>query len=211
MNSAKNADELIDPFALIPIGLDVNNELFNIVGGTFAWVWTNFYIEATVTSRRMQVAMSYNTTNHKMAFRIYGSSGWLPWKEIATSDNVPKTAADVGALPDTGGTVNGQIIMKKVNDNGTARFAKNHNETDDYGFVMTDFDKDGNAAGLNIRANRQEVNFVDKDKHTYTLYHTGNKPTPEDIGAAPAYTYGTEDLEAGVSELETGKLYFVLE
>lgn len=31
------------------------------------------------------------------------------------------------------------------------------------------------------------------------------------IGAAPAYTYGTEDLEAGVSELETGKLYFVYE
>lgn len=26
---------------------------------------------------------------------------------------------------------------------------------------------------------------------------------------APAYTYGTTDLEAGVSALETGKLYFV--
>lgn len=31
------------------------------------------------------------------------------------------------------------------------------------------------------------------------------------IGAAPAYTYGTDDLEAGVSALETGKLYFVYE
>ncbi len=28
---------------------------------------------------------------------------------------------------------------------------------------------------------------------------------------APMYTYGTEDLEAGVTELETGKLYFVYE
>ena len=28
---------------------------------------------------------------------------------------------------------------------------------------------------------------------------------------APAYTYGTEDLTAGTSELETGKLYFVYE
>lgn len=35
--------------------------------------------------------------------------------------------------------------------------------------------------------------------------------TPESIGAAPLYTYGTQDLEAGVSELETGKLYFVYE
>ena len=50
----------------------------------------------------------------------------------------------------------------------------------------------------------------------------GSDPiTPEAIGAAaaghthteyaPAYTYGTEDLTAGTSELETGKLYFVYE
>lgn len=42
-------------------------------------------------------------------------------------------------------------------------------------------------------------------------YGTANKPTPEDIGAAPAYSYGTSDLEAGTSKLETGKLYFVYE
>lgn len=42
-------------------------------------------------------------------------------------------------------------------------------------------------------------------------YGESNKPTPADIGAAPAYTYGTEDLKAGESALETGKLYFVYE
>lgn len=31
------------------------------------------------------------------------------------------------------------------------------------------------------------------------------------LGGAPAYTYGTEDLTAGSSPLETGKLYFVYE
>ena len=36
-------------------------------------------------------------------------------------------------------------------------------------------------------------------------------PTAAQIGAAPAYSYGMEELEAGVSELETGKLYFVYE
>ena len=42
--------------------------------------------------------------------------------------------------------------------------------------------------------------------HTYII------PTkPDDIGAAPEYTYGTEELVEGVSELETGKLYFVYE
>lgn len=35
--------------------------------------------------------------------------------------------------------------------------------------------------------------------------------TTELSGKAPAYTYGTEDLEAGVSALETGKMYFVYE
>lgn len=33
----------------------------------------------------------------------------------------------------------------------------------------------------------------------------------ENLGAAPAYTYGTTDMEDGVSELETGKLYFYYE
>ena len=46
--------------------------------------------------------------------------------------------------------------------------------------------------------------------------HTTNKNnphgvTPSQIGAAPAYTYGTSDLTAGTSALETGKLYFVYE
>ena len=45
----------------------------------------------------------------------------------------------------------------------------------------------------------------------HTVYHTGNKPTASDIGAAPAYTYGTTDLVAGESELPTGTLYFVYE
>lgn len=34
---------------------------------------------------------------------------------------------------------------------------------------------------------------------------------PEDIDAAPMYTYGTEELVEGESTLETGKLYFVYE
>jgi hypothetical protein len=35
--------------------------------------------------------------------------------------------------------------------------------------------------------------------------------TPEQIGAAPEYEYGTKDLTPGESELENGKLYFVYE
>ncbi len=43
------------------------------------------------------------------------------------------------------------------------------------------------------------------------VYSTLNKPTPAAIGAAPAYTYGTEDITAGTTALETGKLYLQYE
>lgn len=35
--------------------------------------------------------------------------------------------------------------------------------------------------------------------------------TAAQVGAAPAYSYGTDDLTAGTSALETGKLHFVYE
>lgn len=58
-----------------------------------------------------------------------------------------------------------------------------------------------------------EKNFED---HGHTADDIGAAPknhshTAEDVGAAPKYTYGAEDLTAGVSELETGKLHFVYE
>lgn len=46
---------------------------------------------------------------------------------------------------------------------------------------------------------------------------SGDNATPNNAfealqkNKAPAYTYGTEDLEAGVSPLPTGMLYFVYE
>ena len=121
-NSAKSADELTDPFALVPVSLEVNSELFNIVGGTFAWVWTSFYIEATVTARRMQIAMSYNTIDHKMAFRIYGANGWLEWKEIATADSIPvietPTASEVGAIPAAPILLTSKDDLNQITTNG---------------------------------------------------------------------------------------------
>lgn len=47
------------------------------------------------------------------------------------------------------------------------------------------------------------------------ITHIGKKnphgTTYADVGAAPAYTYGTEDLTAGTSELATGTLHIVYE
>ena len=46
-----------------------------------------------------------------------------------------------------------------------------------------------------------------------TLGADGKVPESQlpDMGYAPAYSYGTSDLTAGSSALETGKLYFVYE
>lgn len=41
--------------------------------------------------------------------------------------------------------------------------------------------------------------------------NTWQAVTPANIGAAPAYSYGTGDLTAGSSSLATGQLYFVYE
>lgn len=49
---------------------------------------------------------------------------------------------------------------------------------------------------------------------THALTHASDGTdaiSPASIGAAPAYLYGTTDLEEGVSQLATGQLYFVYE
>lgn len=64
-----------------------------------------------------------------------------------------------------------------------------------------------------VKANERVV-WNAKAAGTHASQHaaTGSDPiTPSAIGAAPAYTYGTDDMVAGESTLETGKLYFVYE
>ena len=50
--------------------------------------------------------------------------------------------------------------------------------------------------------------------YRYMLHEQSDNPhetTAQDVGAAPQYDYGTVDLTAGASSLQTGKLYFVYE
>ena len=81
--SAMSADDLTESLALIPVSATVNEELYRAVGGTFAYVITLFYIDKTTTSRRAQIALSYNSVPQKMAVRSYGANGWVGWRSVA--------------------------------------------------------------------------------------------------------------------------------
>ena len=53
--------------------------------------------------------------------------------------------------------------------------------------------------------------WLDTSENPENNYVTKDEVADLIANAAPAYTYGTEDLEAGVTHLESGKLYFVYE
>lgn len=92
--------------------------------------------------------------------------------------------------------VNGETIIDLSADTVTAnKLAKGYTAHDKSGAAITGtMDADGVVKYT-------EQNLTDAQK----------AQARSNIGAAPAYTYGTTDLTAGSSALETGKLYFVYE
>lgn len=64
-----------------------NPELYNLIGGTFAYIITIFYGNDTTTNRRTQIAIPYNSDKYKIAMRVYGSEGFTAWK-IPIPDSV---------------------------------------------------------------------------------------------------------------------------
>ena len=73
-----------------------------------------------------------------------------------------------------------------------------------------------NVSGVNSAADIGAIDINEKGVAggVATLGEDGKlvqMPSAADIDAAPAYTYGTEELTAGVSELESGKMYLMYE
>ena len=109
----KSADNLTDPFALIPLSSTVNGELYSILGGSFAYVRTMFYDSASTTSRRLQLAFSYNSGYSHMAMRVYSSNGWVAWKKVADTDDLNSLVPDLsGVVSKSGDTMTGQLRIK---------------------------------------------------------------------------------------------------
>ena len=129
------------------------------------------------------------------------------------------TAAQVGAVPLSGGTLTGNLdiaktiasVVLRTGDSSnrlSGRLMKNANVegTVDDGLYLTDYGADGSEATLKIQGGQQRLR-IKLGGTDYAVYHEGSKPTPADIGI----TSGTTDLTAGSSSLASGTIYLVYE
>lgn len=77
-------------------------------------------------------------------------------------------------LPISGGTLTGPLMMKKV-DNGYMSFHKNHDNTNDYGTQLTDYDVNGNWFRLYLSALNKRITVRDNINNIgYELYGQHN-------------------------------------
>lgn len=214
--TAMSADDLTVPFAVIPLGPDVNPRLHAICGGTFAYVYTGFYIAAEVTSRRMQIAVTYNSVNPKIAMRIYAVNGWLEWREIADTDYAVNKKGDTmtGNLGILTGT-DPSVFAKNSNTERIARVVSYGDKS-----VRLENHKDGlNYAGIDIRTEGDSLDGIVRLVvlkngvwNPYDILHEGNMNliTPAAIGAARIET-GTYEGTGKAGSLYPNSLTFGFE
>ena len=148
------------------------------------------------------------------------ADGTATGAHIARTDNPHGvTAAQVGAVPLSGGTLTGNLdiaktiasVVLRTGDSSnrlSGRLMKNANVegTVDDGLYLTDYGADGSEATLKIQGGQQRLR-IKLGGTDYAVYHEGSKPTPADVGI----TSGTTDLTAGSSSLASGTIYLVYE
>ena len=121
---------------------------------------------------------------------IGGANGNIQVATLGSDGKIPGGNLDLsGYVPTT----------RKINN--TALSADVTLAAGDVGAVPTSRTVNGKALSSNISLTASDVGARPS---SWT-------PSAADVGAAPAYTYGTTDLTAGTSELATGTLYFVYE
>ena len=141
----KSADDLLDAFALIPISATCNPELYNILGGMWAFVRTYFYGSVSETSMRTQIAFSYNTPSSKMAIRNNYNrdpNTWTPWQSTTLSSlGVTVTATELNCLDGITSNVQAQLNGKQATISGGATSILSSNLTKNRALVSNDSGK----------------------------------------------------------------------
>lgn len=138
----------------------------------------------------------------EQAARAYSKTVWNESTPI-TADKLNKIENGIAsALPLTGGTLSGHVVL----ENNTAIGGK---DTSGKTKWLAWVDKSNNAqfgdtsikSVINSSVN-PEINIGGQG--IYTLYHTGNKPTPSEIGAAASsHTHNYLPLTGGTVSGET--------
>lgn len=117
-------------------------------------------------SRTMLLYSYTNTEDFGLYYGSYynnsGTEKWSGWTSY---------------LPTNGGTMNGNLTFQKVN-NGYTQISKNHNDTSDYGFYITDYDADGNNVRFIVSAKNNKISFINTDgTYSHEVYGQHNKDT----------------------------------
>lgn len=78
-DTSMSADELEVGVAIVPIGETVNQELFALFGGSFAYVMTMFDKVKDTATNRAQIALPYNGDFAKITSRFHNGTEWSKW------------------------------------------------------------------------------------------------------------------------------------
>ena len=143
-------------------------------------------------------------------------NNYVPKSNVVTS----LTGAVNSNIP-TVGAVNELVIGAGAGDMLSSVYDPNKKKTDIFGYVdnkvanipTPDVSGQINAHNTSSTAHSgvlATINYVDEKVSGQISAHNVSSSAHSGM-FAPAYTYGTSDLTAGTSELETGKLYFVYE
>lgn len=165
---------------------------------------TYFYVSPSGQLYAQGVYMVYHTNNKPTASDVgalpasgtavaatkLATARTIAGKSFDGTANISITAADVGALSTGGGTLSGDL-----NTSGTIKLT---NPTATAG-LSNSFGRNivrGSNVATNVFGNTTDAMYFDGNSLTawqvrynstlYPIYHTGNKPTPAEIGAQPA-------------------------
>ena len=161
----------------------------------------------------VQTALSSHTGDN---VRHLTAAERTAWNAKAAGDHT-HTAAQVGAVPLSGGTLTGNLdiaktiasVVLRTGDSSnrlSGRLMKNANVegTVDDGLYLTDYGVDGSEATLKIQGGQQRLR-IKLGGTDYAVYHEGSKPTPADIGAAAAsHSHGAGDITSGTLPVARG-------